>query len=302
MNSRLPSIGLLLALVTAFLWALQPILLVKIMQSLDPFTVTFFRFAIAGFCLCCYLLVRGNVYEVKLIRSSVTIMQLLTAGSLLAANYGLCIVGLSLTTPEATNIIMQLSPMLLLLAGIWVFDEPFSQVQWVGTGVMFVGLTMFFENRIDGFVSLDENYTLGVLLVTASAVSWVGYAILQKKLLAQFSSHQTMAIFFLIGGLIFLPLADTSSLVTLDESGFLLVVVAGLITLIAYICFAQSLIETDASRVSAVIALTPLVTLLAMQFVNIKGMDSEPITGSSIVGALLVVCGSVMVSALDRGS
>ncbi len=200
MNSRRPTVGLLLALVTAFLWALQPILLVKIMQSLDPLTVTFFRFSIAGLCLCCYLFVRGNVYEVKFIRSSVTIMQLLTAGSLLVANYGLCIVGLSLTTPEATNMLMQLSTMLLLLAGIWVFDEPFSQVQWVGSGVMVVGLAMFFGNRINDLVSLDENYTLGVLLVAASAVSWAGYAILQKKLLTQFSSHQTMAMFFLIGG------------------------------------------------------------------------------------------------------
>ena len=146
------------------------------MQTLDPLTVTFFRFAIAGLCLCRYIFVRGNVYEVKSIRSSVTILQLFTAGSLLAANYGLCVVGLSLTTPEATNILMQLSSMLLLLAGIWVFDETFSQVQWVGSGVMFVGLAMFFENRIDDFVSLDENYILGVLLVTASAVSWAGYA------------------------------------------------------------------------------------------------------------------------------
>ncbi|MBV32221.1 MAG: hypothetical protein CMK36_02115 [Porticoccaceae bacterium] len=68
MNSRPLSIGSLLALVTAFLWALQPILLVRIMQTLDPLTVTFFRFAIAGLCLCRYLFVRGNVYEVKSIR------------------------------------------------------------------------------------------------------------------------------------------------------------------------------------------------------------------------------------------
>ena len=44
-------------------------------------------------------------------------LQLLAAGLLLTGNYGLYILGLERTTAEATQLMIQLAPMFLLLSG-----------------------------------------------------------------------------------------------------------------------------------------------------------------------------------------
>ena len=74
----------------------------------------------------------------------------------------------------------------------------------------------------------------------------------------------------------------------------------GFNTLIAYGCFAEALAHLEASRVSAVIALTPLLTVLIVQLIPIEGIVAEPIGALSLLGALMVVCGSVT-AATARG-
>ena len=68
-------------------------------------------------------------------------------------------------------------------------------------------------------------------------------------------------------------------------------------TLGAYGCFAEALAHWEASRVSAVVALTPLVTIAAvLGFAALwpgTGM-AEGLDGLGIFGGLVVVVGSVM--------
>lgn len=73
----------------------------------------------------------------------------------------------------------------------------------------------------------------------------------------------------------------------------------GLNTLIAYGSFAESLEHWEASRVSAVLALAPIVTLIAVELVAgifPQLIPPENITLIGIIGALLVVSGSVAIA------
>jgi drug/metabolite transporter (DMT)-like permease len=73
----------------------------------------------------------------------------------------------------------------------------------------------------------------------------------------------------------------------------------GLNTLIAYGAFAEALEHWEASRVSAVLALAPLVTLVsvwAVSWITPTLIAPEHLTVIAVVGAILVVMGSVAIS------
>jgi drug/metabolite transporter (DMT)-like permease len=137
------------------------------------------------------------------------------------------------------------------------------------------------------------DYGLGLLFIIMSASFWTGYAILQKFLLNDFKSSETMLIFYWIGSLIFLPLSDFSSMGQLNSLQWGALLFCGLNTLIAYGCFAEAMAHLEASRVSAIIAITPLFTIAIAQLIPIANMPIEPLTWLSILGALLVVSGSI---------
>ena len=58
--------------------------------------------------------------------------------------------------------------------------------------------------------------------------------------------------------------------------------------------FSEALVHIEASRVSAVIAITPLVTLSSVQLIPLTGITAEPLMLVTILGAICVVIGSIV--------
>lgn len=288
--------GLSLAFVATIMWAILPIALVQLMQALDPITITFFRFFLAAAILTIYLSIQGRLPSISKLNCTTRIMKFLSAGTLLAANYGLFIYGLERTTSEATEVIIQLAPMLFLLAGIRVFKEQFSVFQWFGAAIFITGLILYFMHRVeDLFVSFSD-YGEGMLMVAISALFWAGYAIIQKFLMSEFSSEETLIIIYWIGAGLFLIKSEFSTLLHLNTFFWALLVFCGLNTLIAYGSFTEALAHTEASRVSAIMALTPVITSTIVQIFPMEGVHIEPMYLLTIVGAIMVVLGSVIVA------
>ncbi len=286
-------LGLLLALSTAIMWGVLPIALTGVMATLDPITTTFFRFSLAALLLTPYLILRHRLPNRRKFLSPKQLVQLLAAGLLLTANYALYILGLEKTTPEAAQVMIQLAPMLLLLAGLWIFKEQFSMTQWLGFATFVSGLLLFFNHHLaDLFLSFND-YGVGLLLIIIAAICWTGYAVIQKFLLMEFNSEETMLVFYWIGALAFLPFTDFSLLPQLSNWQWGLLIFCGLNTLIAYGSFAEALVHMEASRVSAVIALTPLLTIAIVQLIPMQGIVAESLQVISLIGALMVVCGSI---------
>ena len=284
----------MLAASTATMWGILPIMLSGLLNTLDPITTTFFRFSLAAILITPYLIVRRRLVNRHKMTTLNLVIKLLSAGLLLTINYALYILGLEKTSAEASQIMMQISPVLLLLAGVWVFKEQFSLLQWCGFIIFFSGLIMFFSPRFDDvFISLSD-YGIGLLMLIGAAVSWVGYAIIQKVLLREFNAEETMLVFYWIGALVFLPFSDFDTLAQLTSLQWLLLALCGFNTLIAYGCFSEAMVHIEASRVSAVIAMTPLVTVSIVQLIPIPGIIAEPLFLISLVGAVCVVGGSII--------
>ena len=287
-------LGLLLALGTATMWGTLPVALHQVAPTIGPATSTFFRFFIAALLLTPYLLVTRQVNNQHKLKSAKLLALTLAAGLLLTGNYGFYILGLERTSAEATQVMIQLAPMLLLLAGLWLFKETFSTQQWLGFFAFALGLLLFFERQISQLLFDFGDYGLGLVFIIMSAIFWTGYAIIQKYLLNDFQSSETMLILYWIGSLVFLPLSDFSTMGQLNSLQWAALLFCGLNTLIAYGCFAETMAHLEASRVSAIIAITPLFTIAIAQLLPIGDMPVEPLTGLSILGAILVVSGSII--------
>ena len=286
-------LGILLALSTATMWGVLPIALKGVMETLDPLTTTFFRLSLAAVLITPYMLVRRRLPNRGKLRSPRLFFQLLAAGLLLSGNYGLYIFGLERTSPEAAQVMIQIAPMLLLLAGGFLFAESFSTTQWFGFFAFASGLILFFNHHLgDIFIDLND-YGLGLLMISLAAVCWTGYAIMQKILLQEFTSEETMLAIYWLGTLVFLPFCDFSTLGQLTGMQWALLAFCGLNTIIAYGSFAEALVHIEASRVSATIALTPLLTVGIVQLIPMEGITVEPLGVFSLLGAVLVVSGSI---------
>ena len=286
-------LGILLALSTATMWGVLPIALKGVLETLDPLTTTFFRFSLAAVLITPYLLVRRRLPNRGKLCSPRLFFQLLAAGLLLSGNYGLYIFGLERTSPEAAQVMIQIAPMLLLIAGVFLFKESFSSNQWLGFFAFGSGLILFFNHHLgDIFIDLND-YSLGLLMISLAAICWTGYAIMQKILLQEFTSEETMLAIYWLGTLVFLPFCNFSTLGQLTGMQWTLLAFCGLNTIIAYGSFAEALVHIEASRVSATIALTPLLTVGIVQLIPMEGITVEPLGVISLLGALLVVSGSI---------
>ena len=288
--------ALLLSLVASLLWGILPVALQAMMSYMDPYTITWYRFLSAGIVLFFILAYKKGMPRLRWIHNHSAVTLLLAVLGL-CGNYILYLQGLSRTGPGAAQVLIQLAPILLILGGVTIFKEALTIRQVIGLICILMGFCLFFQHRLQEiFTSLTE-YTFGVILIIGASVTWAVYALAQKQLLKLFTSQQILLLIFFSGTLVFLPTSDPGTLFALDVTGILLLVFCSANTVIAYGCFAEALEHWEASRISAILAIVPLITLTFMELavpVYPDVLSSEKITWVSFLGAVVVVTGTVI--------
>ena len=296
-------LGLMLALVTAVCWATLPVALKLSLQVVDPLTLTWFRFAFAAVIMLLWLGRQRQLAPIAALRGKHRLL-LLAATVLLLGNYVGYIPGVQFTTPGNAQLLIQLAPLVMAVGGVLIFKEHFLPGQWLGLAIIVLGLGLFFRDQlIGGFVSGDA-YLLGSAIVALAAVSWAAYALIQKQLLMRLSSQQVLTAIYVVSALMLWPLAHPSALAGLDALHWGLLLFCALNTLVAYGAFAEALEHWQASRVSAVLATTPMLCLLSVAAVHALWpavIAPEHVSAVGFLGAGLVVLGSAMTSLLGQG-
>ncbi len=291
-------LGLALSLVTVFLWGVLPISLSITLQGLDVYTLTWFRFLVSFFLLAIYLKWRGNLPTASQLRS--TSWKLVAIATIfLASNYILFVKGLAITTPSNAEILIQLAPILMGLGGLVIFKERYTSVQWIGISILTTGFALFFNEQLSNLITAQTTYLFGSGLIVLAAITWSIYALAQKQLLQSLSSAHIMLIIYGGCALIFTIFSSPIAIFTLTSLQGGLLFFCALNTLIAYGAFAEALEHWEVSRVSAVLALAPLVTLVSSWLVselspNLIAKEHFSLLGVS--GAILVVCGSTAIA------
>jgi drug/metabolite transporter (DMT)-like permease len=259
-NTRL---GFGLAMATVFLWGLLAVTIKLLLTGgMDAYTITWYRLTTAAVVLGLFQARRGQLPRLGALGGrGWGLLSLAMLG--LLGNYVLFAVALNYVPPTTAQVVIQLAPILLLVGSLVIFRETFSAPQVLGVLVLMAGLLLFFNNRLGDLVGLSGREAAGVAMVVVSAIVWAAYALAQKQLLMTLSSVNILLLIYVGGTVLLLPLATPSQILALDGFDLGLLVFGVFNTLAAYGCFAEALEHWQASRVSAVISLTPLVTILA---------------------------------------
>ena len=130
--------GLLLALTTAVLWGILPIKLKEVLQVMDPVTVTWYRLLVSGVLLFLWLSTNRRLPRfAPLGRRGQGLLVLAILG--LTSNYVLYLIGLNMLSPGTTQLVIQMAPILFLVASLFVFRESFSLGQGIGMTILLLG-------------------------------------------------------------------------------------------------------------------------------------------------------------------
>lgn len=296
-------LGLGFSLVTALMWGLLPLALKAVLEVMDPVTITWYRFSIsAAIALAWFGGQRGAALKRLLLTRHLPLSLCVVVG--LIGNYLLYVWGLDYINPEAVQILVQVAPLLLLGGSIVIFGERLSRRQWLGVIALGTGLLLFFHLRLDERVVTSDAYLVGVGLTLGAALVWSGFGLAQKQLLLEFHAKDILLLICLSGTITLLPLAEPAQLWQLRPAHALLLAFCGINTIVAYGCFGLAMSHWQASRVSAVITIAPLLTLLFTVALNTWSPGStptEPLDWLSYLGALLVVTGAAVTALSGRG-
>lgn len=288
--------GFILALTTAVLWGMLPIALKVVLTELSANTITWVRFLVAAIFVVLVLWKQQNLPKLGKLKGKARTLMLIAVAGLLS-NYILYLMGLNLLTAETAQVVIQLAPFLMMLGGIFIFRERLLLWQKIGAATLVAGLLLFFNDRLLLLVTQLGQDSFGILLVIIAAFTWAAYALAQKQLLMHFNSQQIMAFIYVAGALCFLPVIDITPVFELSLLHWALLLFCCLNTIVAYGAFAEALEHWEASKVSAVLAITPLLTIL---FANLAAWlwpgapEPEALNLLAVLGAVLVVFGSAV--------
>lgn len=290
--------GLSLSLLTALLWGILPIKLKQVLQVMDPVTVTWFRLLVSGGLLFAWLAASRRLPSFGALgRKGWGLVALATGG--LVGNYVLYLMGLNLLSPGTAQLVVQLGPVMLLVASVFLFKERFTVGQGMGLAILLTGFGLFFNQRLEELLTSLSVYTTGVLTIVLATTIWVFYALSQKQLLTVWNSLQVMMVIYLCCAALLTPWVHPLEALQLSPLQGWLLLACCLNTLIAYGAFAEALAHWEASRVSATLAITPLVTFAAVAMAAWWWPDyvhAEQINLLGYGGAVLVVLGSALVA------
>ena len=291
-------LGALLASTTMLFWGVLPLALKIVLRSLDSLTIIWFRMGIAALVIGSTLAWRRRLPPLRSLgRHGLVLLAIAIAG--IAVNFWTFMIGLDLTSPGNTQVLLQLGPVLLALGSLVVFKESYRPLQWIGLAVLAIGLGVFFSNQLRLLLSQIDRYLLGSASLVIASASWAAYGLAQKQLLRALSAEGVMLCIYVGCFTCFSFGATPSRIAQLPplELGMLLFCAAN--TLVGYGAFSNALHHWEASRVSAVLSLTPLATLgftmLGATFVP-QLVHAEPVSAWTIGGAATVVGGSLLVA------
>jgi drug/metabolite transporter (DMT)-like permease len=291
-------LGLGLSLITVTLWGILPIALAIVLKKLDIYTINWFRFITAFILLGCYLFKQENIPKLSQLRA-VPLYLFAIAILGLIANYIFFVMGLKATSPSHAEVLIQSAGLCLSLGGLVIFKERYTRYQWLGVGVLIAGFIGFFYEQLKVFATESDRYINGSIILLLAGITWAIYALVQKQLLTRLDSTHIMWVIYGACGLFFWTVAKPQTLTELNAIEWSALIFCGLNTVIAYGAFAESLQHWEASRVSAILALAPIFTIVSMSITAWLApglVTPEHLTTFGLLGAILVVAGSMSIS------
>lgn len=286
--------GLFYAGITALCWGFLAIGLKVAAGFVSSYDIVWFRLGVAFIFLFGYFLIKHPSSLRILVKPP---WKLVLAALLLGVNYIGFMNGVIYTDPNVSQVLIQIGPILLGAAGFFIFKEKINYKQGIGFLIAAFGLFLFYKENLSVFIQQAEVFNKGVWWIVFAAVAWTVYAIFQKQLLSTVSAMEMNMVIFGLPMLLFTPFVGFSHLAHLGFWQWILLISLGLNTLIAYGTLALALQYADTNKVSVIITMNPIITVILMAFISyfqVSWMDGRVLTIQGMIAAALVIGGGTM--------
>jgi len=286
--------GITFAMVTALLWGFLPIILKIALNEFSAGTIACFRFFFAFIVLYLILSIKGS--RPSRFLQNPPLLGIL-AGASLAVNYFAMTEGVNLSSPSNAAILIQLAPVILVIVGVTFFKERVNWQQSLGFLIAGLGFSMFFLDQLENVKDM-EPYSSATVYIVFAAVVWVLYISCQKILSRTYSAQMLNLLVYGVAALVLVSKVRWPEFSGIGWKGWMLLVVLGVNTLLAYGALAEAVKYIPLTVISPVITLNPLITLSAMLILpQLSGglLVSETIGTGGYIGAVIAVTGVVLV-------
>lgn len=288
-------IAILQALFVTFLWSTSFIIIKWGLLEIPPITFAGLRYFLAFFFFLPFVIKSKYVNEIKNL-SKIKWKKLFLLGLVFYTfTQGAQFLGLSLLPSVTVSLMLNFTPIVVAVMGIYLLSEKPSLLQWIGSVLFILGIITYFFP-----IWLSENQVTGIIVMLFGVLANAGAAIIGRDinrnkdispLIITFLSMGIGAVILMIAGISMegIPSIGTTSIIYL-------IWLAGINTAFAFTLWNITL-RTLTAMESSIINGTMLIqiALLAWYFLG------ESITLKEGIGMMIAASGAVLVQIRKNG-
>ncbi len=165
------------ALLVTFLWSTSFIIIKWGLIEIPPITFAGLRYIIAFICFIPFVAKRKYINEIKELKASQWKKLILLGFVFYTFTQGAQFLGLSLLPSVTVSLMLNFTPLVVAVMGIFILSEKPSKLQWVGSAIFMVGVLTFFLP-----ISLIGNEGVGLVIMLVGVLANAGSAIIGRDI------------------------------------------------------------------------------------------------------------------------
>ena len=170
-------VSILQALLVTLLWSTSFIIIKWGLIEIPPITYAGMRYVLAFLCFIPFVSKKKYINEIKQLKPTQWKKLILLGFVFYTFTQGAQFLGLSLLPSVTVSLMLNFTPLVVAVMGIFLINEKPSILQWIGSALFIVGiLTYFFP------ISLIGNQALCLSLMLAGVLANAGSAIIGRDI------------------------------------------------------------------------------------------------------------------------
>jgi len=165
------------ALLVTFLWSTSFIIIKWGLVEIPPITFAGLRYIIAFLCFLPFVLNKKHVNEIKQLKASQWKKLILLGFVFYTFTQGAQFLGLSLLPSVTVSLMLNFTPLVVAVMGIFLLSEKPSIMQWFGSALFIVGIITYFFP-----ISFIGNQGIGLLIMFIGVLTNAGSAIIGRDI------------------------------------------------------------------------------------------------------------------------
>lgn len=292
--SNLTAIGL--ALLVTFLWSTSFVIIKIGLDEIPPLTFAGLRYTIAFAALLPLAFRKETKLEIKQLQKSDWLKLTLLGLTFYTFTQGAQFFGLSLLPAVTVSLLLNFTPIVVAVMGIFILSERPTVVQWIGSISFIAGVLVYFYP-----VVLSADQSLGLIIMGIGVLANAGSAVIGRDVNrnADLSPITITVISMGLGGILLLIAGvSTQGLPAISLSNMLyLLWLAVINTAFAFTLWNLTL-RTLTAMESSIINGTMLIQIAILAWIFL----GEAITTKEGIGMLIAALGAVLVQIKRKGT